>query len=90
MIVVVFVVYFLPRRLRRLRRRGGLILRRRGGLILSRRGGLLRRRGNLILPRRGGLILRRLRGLRILRGLRRLGTRLCPLCLPRPPRRRVR
>ena len=72
----------LPRRLRRLRRRGGLILRRRGGL--------LRRRGNLILPRRGGLILRRLRGLRILRGLRRLGTRLCPLCLSRPPRRRAR
>ena len=82
MIVVVFVVYFLPRRLRRLRRRGGLILRRRGGL--------LRRRGNLILPRRGGLILRRLRGLRILRGLRRLGTRFCPLCLSRPPRRRAR
>ena len=74
MIEAVFVVYFTPRRFRRLRRRGGLILRRRGGL--------LRRRGNLIL--------RRLRGLRILRGLRRLGTRLCPLCLPRPPRRRAR
>ena len=81
MIVVVFVVYFPPSRLRRLRRRGGL---------LRRRGGLLRRRGNLILRRRDGLILRRLRGLRILRGLRRLGTRLCPLCLPRPPRRRAR
>ena len=64
--MVVFVVYFPPRRLRRLNRRGGL------------------------LRRRGGLILRRLRGLRILRGLRRLGTRLCPLCLPRPPRRRAR
>lgn len=74
MIVVVFVVYFTPRRFRCLRRRGGL----------------LRRRGNLILRRRGGLILRRLRGLRILRGLRRLVTRLCPLCLPRPPRRRAR
>lgn len=64
--MVVFVVYFPPRRLRRLNRRGGL------------------------LRRRGGLILRRLRGLRILRGLRRLGIRLCPLCLPRPPRRRAR
>ena len=72
--MVVFVVYFPPRRLRRLNRRGGLILLRRGGLL----------------RRRGGLILRRLRGLRILRGLRRLGTRLCPLCLPRPPRRRAR
>ena len=82
MIVVVFVVYFTPRRFHRLRRRGGLILRRRGGL--------LRRRGNLILRRRGGLILRGLLGLRILRGLRRLGTRLRPLCLPRPPRRRAR
>lgn len=71
--MVVFVVYFPPRCLRRLNR---------GGLILLRRGGLLRRRG--------GLILRRLRGLRILRGLHRLGTRLCPLCLPRPPRRRAR
>ena len=71
MIVVVFVVYFTPRRFRRLRRRGGLILRRRGDL--------LRRRGNLILRRRGDLILRRLRGLRILRGLRRLGTRFYPL-----------
>ena len=38
---------------------------------------------------RGGLILRRMRGLRILRSLCRLGTRLCPRCLPRPPRRRV-
>ena len=78
MVVLVFVVYFPPRRLRR---KCGL--RRRGGLIL-------RRRGNLILRRRGGLILRRLLGLRILRGLRRLGTRLCPRCLPRPPRRRAR
>lgn len=72
--MVVFVVYFPPRRLCRLNRRGGLILLRRGGLL----------------RRRGGLILRRLRGLRILRGLRRLGTRLCPLCLPRPPRQRAR
>jgi len=85
-VVVVFVVYFPPRRLRRKDR-----LRRWGGLILPRRGGLfLRRRGNLILRRRGNLILRRLRGLGLLRGLRRLGTRLCPRCLPRPPRRRAR
>ena len=78
MVVVVFVVYFPPLRLRRKGR-----IRRRGGLIL-------RRRGNLILRRRGGLILRRLPGLRILRGLRRLGTRLCLRCLPCPPRRRAR
>ena len=45
-------------------------------------------RREVALHRRGGLALTSKRGLGVLRGPCRLGTLLCPCCLPRPPLRR--
>ena len=57
-------------------------------VALHGRGGLAVIRREVALHGRGGLALTTARGLGLLRGPCRLGTLLCPCCLPRPPLRR--